>query len=62
MKLKVGKYDFYVLLGKAAIAYQNQNKNFETELGIATAVIDEAYKFLKEWEDASGKKPSYYRA
>jgi hypothetical protein len=61
-RLGVDKYDFYVLLGKAANAYQNQNKNFETELGIATAVIAEAYKFLKEWEEDAGRKPSYYRA
>ena len=60
--LGLDKYDFYDLLGQGAITYQNQNKNVETELGIATAVIDEAYKFLREWEDAAGKKPPYYRA
>ena len=61
-RLGVDKYDFYVFLGKAAVAYQNQNKNVETELGIATAVINEAYKFLEQWEEAAGRKPSYYRA
>ena len=30
----------------------------ETELGIATAVINEAYKFLEQWEEAAGRKPS----
>ncbi len=62
IRLGVDKYDFYMLLGKAAVAYQDQNKNVETELGIATAVIDEAYKFLREWEDSAKKKPPYYRA
>jgi hypothetical protein len=56
------KYDFYGSLGAAAIAYQDLNEDYETEIGIATAVIEQAYKVLELWEDNIENRPFYYKA
>ena len=56
------KYDFYGSLGKAAVAYQDLNEEYESEIGIATAVIEQAYKVLEFWEDNLENRPFYYQA
>ena len=58
----MNKYDFYGSLGKAAIAYQDLNEEYESEIGIATAVIEQAYKVLELWEDNIENRPFYYKA
>ena len=56
------KYDFYKGLGDAAIAYQDLNEPIETEIGIATAMIEQAYKALEFWEENAENRPFYYQA
>jgi len=58
----MNKYDFYGSLGEAAIAYQDLNEDYETEIGIATAAIEQAYKVLELWEDNIENRPFYYQA
>ena len=56
------KYEFYKGLGDAAIAYQDLNEPIETEIGIATAMIEQAYKALEFWEENAENRPFYYQA
>ena len=57
----MNKYDFYGSLWKA-VAYQDLNEEYESEIGIATAVVEQAYKVLESWEDNIENRPFYYQA
>ena len=38
------------------------DETVETEIGIATAVVEQAYKTLEFWEENAENRPFYYQA